>query len=528
MEQNNHKRLAFIGAGLGIIPFVNKAKQMGVETVAFARGKDSLSKDKVDIFVEENSFDIDFIAAKCKELHVSGIIAYSEFTAELVAKIAHKAGLPGNDVTSGFGARNKYVMRCRVQNLEKVKQPKFELYNEDHVYDLPVIVKAVDSSGKEGVCLAKTKDEFEKALVEAKECSSNGTALIEEFLEGGQEYSIECLAYNGGSQIVQYTEKDSAGAPHFVELGHHQPATLTEEEKNKINLATKDILKILGIRCGMAHLELKIIDGDVYFIEVGARYGGGHIADTLVALSTDFDYFKAAIEASFGEYVPREIHNVSYAGLYYYCKQNEKLMPLFDKADSAPWIFENNFEKHDLLDVESTSQAHNSGDIIYYSDSKISLDNFNIENQPIAVEINNFHDAYQLYWNHFRELGYEYSDEELDYRIKKSFEISHVIGVVHNRRIEAFLLLYCNHIDTLDAFICYGHVLEEYRGLGYFTSLFNKALEICKCKGFKSMSLYVAKTNIHAIDVYEHLGFKKTCNEILIDNKEEFEMRLFF
>lgn len=64
--------LAIIGAGAGALPIIEKAKEMGVTTVAFARN-DSIAKDKVDVFVEENSFDIDFITDSCKRLGAGGV-----------------------------------------------------------------------------------------------------------------------------------------------------------------------------------------------------------------------------------------------------------------------------------------------------------------------------------------------------------------------------------------------------------------------------------------------------------------------
>ena len=62
------KVLAIIGAGEGALPIITKAKEMGVTTVAYGRN-DSLAKDQVDLFVEENHFDIQFIADSCRELH---------------------------------------------------------------------------------------------------------------------------------------------------------------------------------------------------------------------------------------------------------------------------------------------------------------------------------------------------------------------------------------------------------------------------------------------------------------------------
>ena len=81
----------------------------------------------------------------------------------------------------------------------------------------------------------------------------------------------------------------------------------------------------------MSHVELKIINEEVYFIEAGARAGGDHIADTLVPLSTNFDMYKAAIECCFGRFNPCNIKTVAYSGIYFHCKQNEALTPRYLK-----------------------------------------------------------------------------------------------------------------------------------------------------------------------------------------------------
>lgn len=369
----NKVLLAVIGAGEGALPIVNKAKEMGVTTVAFARN-DSLAKDKFDIFIEENSFDIDFIVSECRRLGVNGVMPSSELSTEVAAQVASRLGLPGNDVSQGFAGKSKYVMRCRVAALQSVRQPRFKLYELGDTFSFPVVVKSVDSCGKRGVGIAYDEQGLESALSEAKAHSSDGTALVEEYLKGGQEYSIECLSNGKGAHyVIQYTEKESAGPPHFVEVAHHQPANLSDEMKARIDRAVWDILEVLGLNCGMAHLELKIIDGEIYFIEVGARGGGGHISDTLTPLSTGFDYFRAAIECATGQYVHKGIKNKAFTGLYYHCKQNEYLRPLFESAKQAPWCADYAVKSEEFAMATCNTEAMASGYIIYCANHKITL-----------------------------------------------------------------------------------------------------------------------------------------------------------
>ncbi len=366
--------LAIIGAGEGAIPIINKAKEMGITTLAFAKN-DSIAKQIVDIFIEENSLNISFMAQCCRDYHVCGVMPSSELTTEVAAKVAHQAGLLGNDIENGFGGKNKHFMRMKVGQLRSVKQPKSQLYKEGLNIDFPVVVKAVDACGKRGVSIAYNAEDLMQAVQQAKDNSSDDSVLVEEYLSRGQEYSIECLSYGKGKhQIIQYTEKESAGPPHFVEIAHHQPAFLSDEMKLKVDKAAWDILEVLGLNCGMAHLEIKIIDNDIYFIEVGARGGGDHISDTLTPLSTGFDYYKAAIECHLGIYQTCKITHKAFAGIYFHCKQNERLKPLFEQAKTASWCIKNTVMKDEFDEANGNVGTSNSGYIIYCANHKIVLD----------------------------------------------------------------------------------------------------------------------------------------------------------
>ena len=366
------KRLAVIGAGEAAKPYLDSAKAKGVHAICFGRYADSLYREQCDTFVDVSIFDIDRITRHCKILQVDGIVPTSEITTEVAAQVAHRLHLPGNDISGGFAARNKYSMRQRVAELSSVKQPRFWLLDETQYYPLPAVVKPVDSCGKRGVTLVQTDDEWRSAVDYAKEHATCGQVLVEEYIDGGQEYSVECLSAQRRHQIVQITEKDSSGPPHFVEIGHHQPAHLDDSIRYKIEHATWDILDVMGLHNGLAHLEIKVKNGDVYFIEVGARGGGGRIADTLIALSTDFDYFGAAIDVALGQYTYRPACSIRHAGIYFLCKQTESLLPLFQAAKTAEWCHEFSLKNEELQEVIVKTDDVLSGHLIYTSYRKIT------------------------------------------------------------------------------------------------------------------------------------------------------------
>ena len=369
----SHYLLAVIGAGEGAVPILKRAKELDyVQTISFGLS-DSLGKDISDIFVEADIFDIDRIVSICREYRVSGVIATSESTTEVTALVAAHLGLPGNDTANGFGAKNKYIMRQRVSAVSAVKQPSFSLYDENTDYVFPVVVKAVDSCGKRGISIAKDRIQLKTSVEFARSYSSTGEVLIEEYIDGGREFSVECLAGNGYSQVIQITEKETSGPPHFTEISHHQPANVPDLIRKGIIKAAIDVLSVLGIKCGLAHLELKVKDGIIYFIELGARGGGDHIADTLTIKSTDFDYFKAAIDSCLGIYEYRDVHDVSFCGIYFHCKDNEPLAPLFRKAKTASWCIQYSINDDSFREASSNVETSSAGFFIYCSDHKITL-----------------------------------------------------------------------------------------------------------------------------------------------------------
>jgi biotin carboxylase len=367
------KILAVIGAGEAALPILKRAQTLDyVTTLAFGH-EGSLAQDEADIFIDVDIFNIEYIVNKCREYGVNGVIASSESTTEVTAIIANKLKLPGNDIKNGFGAKNKILMRERVANLNSIRQPWFKIYSKGDKYQYPVVVKAPDSCGKKGISIARNEYELENAVLYSQENSSSGEVLVEQYLGEGKEYSIECIAGSGLYEVIQYTEKESSGPPHFVECAHHQPAILSDEMKHKIQIAVKDVLRAVGIKCGMAHLELKIIDNDIYFIEVGARGGGDHIADTLIIRSTDYDYFKSAIDCCLGMYVHQDVHHIAYTGIYFHCKANEELAEVFNKAKNADWCIANTVNKDEFTDATSNIETSSSGYIIYSSKSKIDI-----------------------------------------------------------------------------------------------------------------------------------------------------------
>lgn len=366
---DQRKRIAVIGASSGQLPICKKAKEMGLEVHCFAWPDGAVCKDVADYFHPVSIVEKDKVVNLCQEFKINGVVSNaSELTAEIVAYVAEKLGLNGTPYKVLDQLHDKFFVRQlsdKVQNLSKPKYYKFEGLDKG-LY--PCIIKPCNGSSKAGVSYVKDKDDFAQAIEYAQR-STDGDIIVEEFING-KELSIECISYKGEHQVIQITDKDSSSAPHFVELGHHQPAAISESVKDKIEVTIPLLLKAIGYTNGASHIEVKYNGEDLYLIEVNLRGGGDDISNKLVQMSSGIDYLRCMIEVSLGIYKePVRISEQSYAGIYYLCKQTENYMQFFKTASSHDWFVEGEIKNIELM--ESHSNYERDGFLIYKSDHKV-------------------------------------------------------------------------------------------------------------------------------------------------------------
>ena len=176
----------------------------------------------------------------------------------------------------------------------------------------PVIVKPRDNSGSRGVKLCNNLQELEETIQEALDNSKKDTVLVEEFIEG-REFSIEALHYDGKSEVIQFTEKKTTPFPYNVELGHIQPANISEEQKNQIRRIISLIGSALNFEYCPSHTELKINDRGIFIIETSPRLGGDYITSLLTPLSTGINMEDQLLHIALGEHVDVTIGRIDRA-----------------------------------------------------------------------------------------------------------------------------------------------------------------------------------------------------------------------
>ena len=309
------KAVLIFGVGPLQQSIINRAKKMGLYTVGIDLCEDATCRGDVDAFEVVGGQDYEGTCAVVDKYSIDAIVtAATDKPLVMMARIAEKYGFPFYSVETAQWSTDKFQMKQRFE-LGDVPHAKGRLVKsvdetDDMVY--PVIVKPRDNSGSRGVKLCRTKEELEQSMAEALEYSKLDSVLVEEFIEG-PEYSIEGLHYDGKSEVIQFTEKKTTEFPYNVELGHIQPANISEENKQKIREIVVMIGKALKFENCPSHTELKINERGIFVIETSPRLGGDYITSTLTPLSTGINMEDQLLHIALGENVDTQSGRVEKA-----------------------------------------------------------------------------------------------------------------------------------------------------------------------------------------------------------------------
>ena len=316
----NKKSVLIFGVGLLQKSIIYRAKLMGLYTIGIDPAADATCKDEVDAFEIVGGQDLEGTMAVAMKYQVEAIVtAATDKPLVMMARVAKELNLSFYSVETAQWSTDKFQMKERFE-LGGVPHAQGRLISKVEEAEglvLPVIVKPRDNSGSRGVKLCRDKNELQICIDEALENSKLDTVLVEEFIEG-PEYSIESLHHDGKSEVIQFTEKKTTEFPYNVELGHIQPANISDDNKQKIREIVEKIGKALNFENCPSHTELKINERGIFVIETSPRLGGDYITSTLTPLSTGVNLEDELLKIALGENVNPQPKAVQYSGVRFF------------------------------------------------------------------------------------------------------------------------------------------------------------------------------------------------------------------
>lgn len=284
-----------------------QCRELGIKTIGIDISENPLCAEDVDAFEQVSGDNYERTIEVAKKFNVNGVIcAATDKPLVMMARVAKALNLPFYSVDTAIWSTDKLLMKERFQQggvpcAKGVVISSFEDFKREK-WKLPLIVKPRDSSGSRGVIYCKDEAAVSDAIQEALMYSKKGNVLVEELIDG-PEYSIESLHYKGKTHVLQFTQKQTTSFPYNVELGHIQPADLTDKQKEEIGEIINKIAAIFKFDNCASHTELKICNGKIVVIETSPRLGGDFITSKLVPLSTGINMEKLLIKIAVGEEV---------------------------------------------------------------------------------------------------------------------------------------------------------------------------------------------------------------------------------
>lgn len=387
------KTIMVFGVGELQKSIIERAHKMGLFVVGIDPCSDAVCKDDCDAFEVVGGQDLNRTIEVCQKYNVNAIVtAATDKPLVMMANVAEKLNFPFYSIQTATWSTDKYQMKQRfVEGGVPCAQGRLiSSANEAKGMEFPIIVKPRDNSGSRGVKLCRNEDELQDSVSEALENSHLTTVLVEEFIEG-REFSIESLHYDGKSEIIQFTEKKTTEFPYNVELGHKQPANLTDDQRQQIGVIINKIAECMQFENCPSHTELKVNDRGIFVIETSPRLGGDYITSTLTPLSTGINIEDQLLHIALGESVDAKTGRVEKASAVCFFSfpkgKVEMISSEINNVSNWPHIvgFDLKLHVHDNVNL-ITSSLNRYGQFIVEVNSRTELDKLVEE---YAMKLNN-------------------------------------------------------------------------------------------------------------------------------------------
>ena len=374
------KAVLIFGVGPLQKSIIGRAKKMGLYTVGIDPCEDATSRDDVDAFEVVGGQDFEGTCAVVEKYGIDAIVtAATDKPLVMMARIAEKYGFPFYSVETAQWSTDKFQMKqCFLEGEVPCARGRL-IQTADEAKNLyfPLIVKPRDNSGSRGVKLCRSMEELQTSMSEALEVSKLDTVLVEEFIEG-PEYSIESLHHNGKSEVIQFTEKKTTEFPYNVELGHIQPANISEENQQKIREIITKIGTALHFENCPSHTEVKINERGIFVIETSPRLGGDYITSTLTPLSTGVNLEDELLRMALGEEINPQPKPVQYSGVRFFAFEEGSIIehaPNVDFVKNWPHVIDFSFNLKDGEKVNRiTSSLNRYGHLTLIAGNRESIE----------------------------------------------------------------------------------------------------------------------------------------------------------
>ena len=308
MKEEQKKAIIIVSAGSMQVPAIKMAKAMGLTVIATDRNPNAVGFKYCDHKVTLDTKDVEghvrFALENSESLNIKAAFAGSD-CAVTVSAITNALKLPGIPLDVAKRSNNKALMKERWIR-DKIPTPfggEVTTINEaksiiKHI-GFPAMIKAVDNAASRGSMKIKSLNQLDDAIVNAKEFSMTGTALVEEYITGSEQ-SVETIIWNGRHYHIGMADRVFGYHPYHIETAHIDPSILTTDMQTRIYDTADAAADSLGINFGPAKADMIWTPKGPMILEMPARLSGGFHSQYTTPLSSGKNPIRAVMEIALG------------------------------------------------------------------------------------------------------------------------------------------------------------------------------------------------------------------------------------
>lgn len=273
-------KVMILGAGVYQLPLIMKAQEMGLTTVVVSPVGRYPGIALADVWIDCDVRDKDKILEVARAERIDAILTTgSDVSVPAIGHVVDALGLAGTGYAASILCADKHVMKkafadhgIRTARFE-VASTLAEVVSAAESIGFPVMIKAVDSSGSRGITRVEAEAELLSAYEAAQSVSQSKLVVVEEYLVG-QEFGAQAVVV--GDQVLDILcHADVVTPPPVcVPIGHSMPIALSDATLTEVKELIASAISALKIRDTIANVDVMLVNGVPYLLEIGARMGG--------------------------------------------------------------------------------------------------------------------------------------------------------------------------------------------------------------------------------------------------------------
>lgn len=305
-------RALLVDTNFSAAPIYNHLIDSGFEVWVIGNAPSQSLAKSVDNYISLDYSNIEETMAAVQALNIDVLVpGCNDRSMSVCSRIASRLPFMGIDPPDTVEVINNKERFRTFAGRWKLQIPKvFSSNSPDLVY--PVIVKPTDAYSGQGITVLQGPEKLASAIEHAKDFSSSGQFLVEQFIEG-QLYSHSAFLQEGKIEVDFFVEEHGSVNPFVVDTSwvvNDLPTRLKEE----IRVSITRMAQKLGLVDGLVHTQF-MRNGDKHWLIEVTRRCPGDLYSQLIELSTGYPYAAAYTSTFTGEKIPKKQTAIAHSNI---------------------------------------------------------------------------------------------------------------------------------------------------------------------------------------------------------------------